>query len=631
MGQFCKCRAIAILFGLVWSAPTACPAATPVPVVLAVTDAAGYGPRVAPGSLATIFGTNFASGDAYPSGFPLPTTLGVTSVMIGSVSAPLLYVSSTQINFQVPSSVQSGAVGLVVRGPGGASASFSFTLTSSAPAIFQYGANHAVAQNGDGVTLNGESAAAASGSVITVYLTGIGAVNNPVAVGSPTPSSPLSKATAVYSATIGSQSATVQFLGLAPGFVGLAQANIQVPALPTGDYPLVITVGGYVSASSVISVSGSGTAFTSPLQLSGTVPFANSASSTIALYNNVAYVCGASRIVMVDVTSPTQPSVIGEFGDSVLNGNGNRCAINATVANPYLVEIFVPSPTTNNNQSFAIYGLSNPRSPNRLNIASTPYPYMVDLSFSGNYAFATTNYWSYYNSNHGVATQNGDFLVFDFTNPAYPLFLGIMQPSSQPGSGNLNLKPYAAVVNQIYAYVASTTATGTSTSGAGILDVISIASPSTPYPISQVAVSQAAILLSFDISGTTLLAAGNTTGLRNPGTPDFDFTGYLTLTTMDLTYVQAPSVIATFTSTVQVNGTSCVSGFTNGVFAIVDNPPATDNFGPSSLMIVDARQPSTILLYPFQTQFGFSGILTTNTGYLLAPTSLGLNIYQLQL
>jgi len=74
-----------------------------------------------------------------------------------------------------------------------------------------------------------------------------------------------------------------------------------------------------------------------------------------------------------------------------------------------------------------------------------------------------------------------------------------------------------------------------------------------------------------------------------------------------------------------------VFGFANGVFAIVNGPPDTDDFGPSSLMIVDARQPSTILLYPFQTQFGFSGILTTNNGYLLAPTSLGLNIYQLKL
>ena len=187
------------------------------------------------------------------------------------------------------------------------------------------------------------------------------------------------------------------------------------------------------------------------------------------------------------------------------------------------------------------------------------------------------------------------------------------------------------MINQLYEYVASSNATGSSTSGQGTLNVISVVSPSAPYPISQVTVSQAAILTGFDVSGTTLLAAGNTQGQRNPAVPDNDFTGYLTLTTMDVTNVQVPQVIATFTSALQVNGTFHVSGFTNGVFAVVNNAPDTDDFGPSSLLIVDARQPATIAVYQFQTQFGFSGIVTTNTGYLLAATSLGLNIYQLQL
>jgi hypothetical protein len=206
-----------------------------------------------------------------------------------------------------------------------------------------------------------------------------------------------------------------------------------------------------------------------------------------------------------------------------------------------------------------------------------------------------------------------------------------MQPSNLAGSGNQNLKPDAEVVDQVYSYVASSTASGASTTGSAILDVISISAPGIPTPVSQVTIPQAAILLSFDIAGNTLLAAGSTTGQRNPGTPDFDFTGYLTLTSMDLSNPQVPEVVSTITTSLQVNGTFYTAAFTNGVFAIVNNAPDTDDFGPSSLMIADARNPSNILLYPFQTQFGFSGILTTNTGYLLAPTALGLNIYKLQL
>lgn len=629
MGHLGKCRDIAILIGLILCGKTQCPAATPVPVLQSVTDSAAYGPRVAPGSLATIFGTNLASGDPVSaSGFPLPTSLGGSSVTIGGESVPLLYVSPSQINFQVPTSVQSGSVGMVVHGPGGASTSFNFTVTSSAPAMFQYGTNHALAQNSDGVTLNSASDPAVAGSVITVYLTGIGAVDNAVPTGTATPPSPLSTATATPTATIGPKNAPVQFLGLTSGFAGFAQANIQVPTLPAGDYPLVLTVGGYVSASAVISVSGSGSPYTSPLQLSGSVAFANSTNSTLVLYNNVAYVCGANRIVMVDVTNATQPSLIGEFGDGILNGNGQRCAINTTVGTPYLVEIFG---VATNPESFVVYGLSNARSPNLLVTATTSYPQMVSLSFVGNYGFATTSYITYYTNGHAIAAQSGDLLVFDFTNPAGPLFLGMLQPSAQPGSGDLNLKPFTEIIDQIYAFIASSTATGTSTGGIGVLNVINVASPSNPYAIAQVGVNQAAILLRLDISGNTLLAAGNTSGQRNPGNPDFDFLGNLTLTTMDVSNPQLPSVIATSVFTMQVNGTLSVEGFTNGVFAIVNSPPATDDFGPSTLAIVDARKPSSILLYPFQAQFGFNSLLTTINNYLLAPTSLGLNIYQLQL
>jgi uncharacterized protein (TIGR03437 family) len=605
-----------------------CLAMAVVPVVQSVTDSATYGARVAPGSLASLFGTGLASETDSASGFPLTTILGGTSVSIGGTLAPLLYVSPGQINFQVPSSVKSGAVNVVVNGPGGASAAFSFTVTAEAPSIFQYGLNHALAQNAD-FSLNSDTAPAAAGSVITVYLTGQGAVDHSVADGAATPLSPLATATATATATFGPLNAPVQFLGLTPDFTGFAQANIQVPSLPTGDYPLVVTAGGFISASAIISVSGSGTPYTSLLTLVSSAAFANANPNSIVLYSNIAYVCGANRIVMVDVSDIKAPSVTGEFGDSVLNGFGNRCVINTTSGGtPFLVDIV--GPDSGSQQSFAVYSLSNPASPGLLAVVSTPYSHIENLSFSGVYGIATTSYITYFTATAGVASQQGDFLVFSFSNPAAPTFVATLQASSVPGSGNLNLKPYADVVGQNYAYVASTTATGTSTAGTAALNVIDITLPYAPNPIGQVGIPQAAILLSFDVAGNTLLAAGNTAGQRNPGIPDFDFTGYLTLTAMDVTNLQLPAVVSTITTQIQVNGTFSTSAFGNGVFAIVNKPPATDNFGPSSLMIVDARKPGSMALSPLQTQFGFSGMLTTNNGYLLAPTTLGLNIYQLQ-
>jgi len=598
------------------------------PVVQSVTDSANYGPRVAPGSLASLFGSGLASATVSASGFPLTTALSGTSVSVAGKLAPLLYVSAGQINFQVPSATQPGSVSVVVNGPGGASATFSFTVTAEAPSLYQYGTNHALAQNFDG-TLNSDTAPAAAGSVITLYLTGQGAVSNPVTDGAAAPLTTLSYASATATATIGPLNAPVQFLGLTPDFAGLAQANIQVPTLPAGDYPLVLTVGSYVSASVVVSVSGSGTAYTNPMTLVSSAAFVNASPNSIAIYNNVAYVCGSNRIVMVDVSNANAPVMVGEFGDSVLNGYGDRCVVNTSGAIPFLVEIV--GQDSGSAESFAVYSLSSPESPALLTVASTPYSHMEDLSFSGVYAIVTTSYITYYTSTAAIATQEGDFLIFSFANPAAPVFVTALQPSSVPGSSNLNLKPFANVVGQYYSYVASTTATGVSTTGSAALDVISISIPTVPSPITQVTIPQAAIMTSFDVSGNTLLAAGNTSGQRNPGVPDFDFTGYLTLTTMDVTNLQIPAVISTITTEIQANGTFWTSAFGNGVFAIVNKPPDSDNSGPSSLMIVDARTPANILLYPYQTQFGFSQILATNNGYLLAPTALGLNIYQLHL
>ena len=85
---------------------------------------------------------------------------------------------------------------------------------------------------------------------------GAGAVSNQPANGAPAGSgSDLSTVTSTVTATIGGQTAQVPFAGLAPGFVGLWQANVVVPSgLAKGDFPLIITVGGQASNSADVSV-----------------------------------------------------------------------------------------------------------------------------------------------------------------------------------------------------------------------------------------------------------------------------------------------------------------------------------------------------------------------------------------
>ena len=70
-----------------------------------VVSAASWASPVAAGSVVAIFGTQLASVTASSSGYPLPTNIQGTSVTVNGVSAPLYFVSSGQINAQMPSSI----------------------------------------------------------------------------------------------------------------------------------------------------------------------------------------------------------------------------------------------------------------------------------------------------------------------------------------------------------------------------------------------------------------------------------------------------------------------------------------------------------------------------------------------
>lgn len=597
-------------------------------VISAVTDAASFAPRVAPGELASIFGSNLADSTQQASAFPLPHTMAGATVYVNNATVPLLYVSATQINFQVPSGLAVGTATMYITRDGGRSALFQFPVVNSSPAIFQDTSNHAIAQNAVDNSTNSDSDPVASGAVIVVYLTGQGAVNNPVPDGNATPNSPLSSATATATATIGGASATVQFLGLTPGFTGLAQANIVVPALATADYPLVITVGGYVSASAVVSVSGSGTAPPTFLTLVGQVNFANGASSGVAVDGNVTYLCGPNQINIVNTSSVTAPVYVGSFGSTQLNGNGGKCAVNLDTSEPILVDIVGPGTAP----TFAVYNIAAPESPILLTQQSTsPYTFLTDISFLGTVGYFSTSW--YQTSGTSITGQFGNFVAYDFSS-LFPVLISAL--SSGPGSGDANLLPNALALNASNnssypntAYIASTTASGNNTSGYAALDVVNISTPRSMVGVEQVTDSKTAIFLGFGYDESLLLATGNTTSLQNPG---FNITGNLTLTTMNIRNVDAPTGIADLTTDVATMGTYVVQPFEAGsdIFAIVNEPPSTDPTGPDNLMIVDAATPSAPVLYPFVTQFGLTDVAAAN-GYLLVPNVNGLMIYSLQI
>ncbi len=224
-------------------------AAGPTPAIAAggVVSLASGGRRAAPGSLVSIYGSNLAGAPVAAGSFPLPRSIGGVQVWLNGIALPLLYVSAGQINAQVPSDLPPGRANIEVLRDDERSNTQTIDVVGAQPDILSYGGSRAVALNESGA-LNGPDTPASPGEYVVVFLTGIGVTNPVVATGAASPVIPLARATGVISATIAGEEAEVAFLGLTPGYAGLAQANIRVPAsAPAGDQELILRVRGVES------------------------------------------------------------------------------------------------------------------------------------------------------------------------------------------------------------------------------------------------------------------------------------------------------------------------------------------------------------------------------------------------
>jgi uncharacterized protein (TIGR03437 family) len=220
------------------------------PQINAVVSAGDFKSPSAPGGLISVFGAALSPTNQATSEIPLPTALASSCLTVNGQPMPLIFVSPTQVNAQMPFQAV-GNVVMVVHTPGGVSPNFNMTVQSTAPAVFLSGSagpltNLPTVVRESTDLLVTDSNPVHLGDQLVIYLTGMGAVSPVVANGNPSPSSPLAMAIAQPQVTLGGVSLGVEFAGLAPGEVGVYQINAIVPPnAPQGlSVPLVVTQGG---------------------------------------------------------------------------------------------------------------------------------------------------------------------------------------------------------------------------------------------------------------------------------------------------------------------------------------------------------------------------------------------------
>ena len=179
---------------------------------------------------------------------PLPTTIAGASITVQDSAgierfAPLFFVSPNQINYQIPPGASPGPALIKFNNGTGGIFSGSATIVSSAPSIFTQdssGAGAAAALDALKFTLAPFNATRDDGlpNIIAVFGTGLGADATDIDA----------NAALSVKAAIDGQAAEVLYAGRAPGFTGLNQLNIMLPAgISSGVHGLVIARAGFSS------------------------------------------------------------------------------------------------------------------------------------------------------------------------------------------------------------------------------------------------------------------------------------------------------------------------------------------------------------------------------------------------
>ncbi len=225
-------------------------------VISAVSDSSMK--VVAPGGLMTIFGSNLSkvvmeSGGNPPTG-GVPASINGTKITLGGKDARLMVVSPNYIVAYVPADVAPGTHALNATNTNGdAAVAFAVTVAAVAPALFFDATGGIVTQNSDFSLIRPDNPAR-SGNILLIYSTGLGLTTPGAPIGQILTYPPPSH-TAPVTVTVGGQDASVIYSIASPGYLGLYQTAIRMPAgVTAGNVPVALRIAGTTSNTVNIAV-----------------------------------------------------------------------------------------------------------------------------------------------------------------------------------------------------------------------------------------------------------------------------------------------------------------------------------------------------------------------------------------
>jgi uncharacterized protein (TIGR03437 family) len=210
----------------------------------------------APGSIISISGQNLSPTSLVAGPGALPQILGTTRVLLvtaaNTVPLPLLSVSPGQINAMLPMDVSPGVYSIRVESASIPSNDIPLLVAPFDPGILTQnwtGSGMGIFIKTDGSVVSASNPAD-RGSIITLFATGLGAVDPPVPAGQPGASAePFNRTVAQPRVVFDIYTATVVYSGLPAGVPIPYQINVVVPQQlsPATNISVSLAIGGFES------------------------------------------------------------------------------------------------------------------------------------------------------------------------------------------------------------------------------------------------------------------------------------------------------------------------------------------------------------------------------------------------